>query len=90
MSNLNGEGIITQVHKYVVKGQEKKVGRTRFLQNCLFEAQKLTRKKSVTIYSTPDENLNLPSILHVATKQSCINKNSKPQERLEEQMTLDL
>lgn len=25
MSNLNGEGIITQVHKYVVKGQKKKL-----------------------------------------------------------------
>lgn len=28
----------------------------------------LLEKKSATIYSTPDENLNPPSILHVATK----------------------
>lgn len=48
------------------------------------------KKKSVTIHSTLDENLSLPSILHVATKQSCINKNSMPKGRLEEQMTLDL
>lgn len=71
-----------------MKWQGKK-GRTRFLQNCLFEAQILLGKKSLTIHSTLDENLSLPSILHVATKQSCINKNSMPQERLKEQMTLD-
>lgn len=46
----------------------KKNERTRLLQYCFFEAQKFVRKKSVTIYSTFDENLNLPSILHVAPK----------------------
>lgn len=69
----------------------KKIGGTRFLQSCLFEAQILTRKKkSVTIHSTLDENLSLPGILHVATKQSCRKKKSRLQERLEEQRTLDL
>lgn len=71
-----------------MKWQEKN-GRTRFLQNCLFKAQ-ILEKTSVTIHNTLDENLSLPSILHVATKQSCINKNSMPEGRLEEQMTLDL
>lgn len=48
-------------------GGKKKI-EARFLQYCLFEAQNHVRKKSSTIYSTSDDILNLPSILHVATK----------------------
>lgn len=46
----------------------KKNIEARFLRYCLFEAQNHVRKKSSTIYSTSDDILNLPSILHVATK----------------------